>query len=151
MGGSVFIGRVVSNRMQKTVVVAVSYAVWVPKYKVYQRRVSRHMAHDAEQSCNVGDIVRIQASRKMSRHKSYKVTDVVKRAAVFDPQQVQQWVADRAAAPRLDAVQAAQKRLDEASQRLKALRDMFEKEVGAGAQLSGSIFQTPATVGSAKP
>jgi ribosomal protein S17 len=35
--------QVVSNRMQRTVVVAVSYVVWVPKYKVYERRVSRHM------------------------------------------------------------------------------------------------------------
>lgn len=34
--------QVVSNRMQKTVVVAVSYVVWMPKYKVYQKRVSRH-------------------------------------------------------------------------------------------------------------
>jgi ribosomal protein S17 len=43
--GASFVGRVVSNRMQKTVVVAVDRLVWVPKLKVFERRTSRHLAH----------------------------------------------------------------------------------------------------------
>ena len=43
--------QVVSNRMQKTVVVAVHYVVWVPKYKVYQRRVARHMVSQFAGMC----------------------------------------------------------------------------------------------------
>jgi ribosomal protein S17 len=49
-GGATFVGRVVSNRMQKTVVVAVDRLVWVPKLKVFERRTSRHLAH-----CELGE------------------------------------------------------------------------------------------------
>jgi ribosomal protein S17 len=55
--------QVVSNRMQKTAVVAVHYALWVSKYKVYQKRVSRHKAHDEQEVCSIGDVVRIQSTR----------------------------------------------------------------------------------------
>ena len=45
MGGAAFIGRVVSNRMQKTVVVAVSYLAYRPKLKLYEKRTAKHFAH----------------------------------------------------------------------------------------------------------
>ncbi|GAX81917.1 hypothetical protein CEUSTIGMA_g9345.t1 [Chlamydomonas eustigma] len=106
MGGSVFVGRVVSNRMQKTAVVAVHYAIWVPKYKVYQKRVSRHQAHDEKQACVVGDIVRIQATRnlptfrRLSKHKSYKITDIIRRTSVYDPLEAARIAADHDASRR---------------------------------------------------
>lgn len=81
------VGRVVSNRMQKTVVVAVSYVVWVPRYKVYEKRVGRHMAHDEQQQCVVGDLVKIvTANRKLSKHKSYHVAQILRKAGVSSSQ-----------------------------------------------------------------
>lgn len=136
MGGGVFIGRVVSNRMQKTVVVAVHYAIWVPKYKAYQRRASRHKAHDEDQACAVGDIVRIRATRRMSKHKSYMVTDILRQAKVYREENAARIVQEREARPVLSALEAAERRLDETSARLSALRKMYAKEVGQDVSMS---------------
>uniref|UniRef100_A0A7R9VU41 30S ribosomal protein S17, chloroplastic n=1 Tax=Chlamydomonas euryale TaxID=1486919 RepID=A0A7R9VU41_9CHLO len=129
--------QVVSNRMQKTVVVAVHYVIWVPKYKVYQRRVSRHKVHDADQTCVVGDIVRIQATRKLSKEKAYTLSAVLRRADVFSPERAAALAAARDAAPAATAVAAAHARMDEAAQRLAKLREMYAKELGPGVSPSG--------------
>eukprot|EP00198_Chlamydomonas_reinhardtii_P010744 XP_001700081.1 mitochondrial ribosomal protein S17 [Chlamydomonas reinhardtii] len=84
--------------MQKTVVVAVSYVVWVPKYKVYQKRVARHKARDESQASVIGDIVRIRKSRKFSREVSYSVVDTLRKAHVYDPAAAAALVATRDAA-----------------------------------------------------
>ncbi|KAG2434783.1 hypothetical protein HXX76_007668 [Chlamydomonas incerta] len=84
--------------MQKTVVVAVSYVVWVPKYKVYQKRVARHKARDESQASVIGDIVRIRKSRKFSREVSYSVVDTLRKAHVYDPAAAVALVAARDAA-----------------------------------------------------
>eukprot|EP00798_Chlamydomonas_sp_ICE-L_P025297 gene25297-10951_t len=143
MGGGVFIGRVVSNRMQKTVVVTVSYCVWVPKYKVYERRMSRHMAHDDTQQCTVGDIVRIKVTRKLSKMKSYAVQEVLRQAPVFDVREVDALIASRdGPGGRPSSWTAmAEERLNEAGLRLQAVKDMLAKEVGTGTSLSGSVFE----------
>jgi small subunit ribosomal protein S17 len=74
------VGRVVSNKMQKTVVVEVERLVMHPLYHKYLRRRSRFMAHDEKNECKVGDRVQIKETRPMSKLKRWRVTSVVERA-----------------------------------------------------------------------
>ena len=75
------VGVVVSNKMQKTVVVEVERLVMHPLYQKYLRRRSRFMAHDEKNSCKVGDRVRIEESRPLSRRKRWALKEVLERAA----------------------------------------------------------------------
>jgi small subunit ribosomal protein S17 len=75
-------GVVVSDKMDKTVVVLVSRTVLHPVYKKYVRRRKRFMAHDAENRCRVGDEVMIVETRPLSRKKNWRVRKVVKEAAL---------------------------------------------------------------------
>jgi small subunit ribosomal protein S17 len=72
-------GRVVSNRMDKTISVAVERRVKHPMYGKYIRRTTKLMAHDAENSCNEGDVVTIAECRPLSRNKSWRLVEVVER------------------------------------------------------------------------
>jgi small subunit ribosomal protein S17 len=72
-------GRVVSNKMQKTIVIAVDRLVRHRLYKKIMRRTSKFMAHD-ELACNIGDVVRIVETRPMSKRKRWRVVEVVERA-----------------------------------------------------------------------
>ena len=74
------IGRVVSNKMDKTVTVRLERLVKHPLYGKYVRRSSKVHAHDADNSCNEGDAVRIEQTRPISRTKAWKVIEVVERA-----------------------------------------------------------------------
>ena len=73
------IGRVVSNKMQKTVVVSVQRSKPHPLYKKIMRQTVKFMAHD-EMSSGMGDTVRIIESRPMSRHKRWQVIEIVQKA-----------------------------------------------------------------------
>ncbi len=73
-------GVVVSNRMEKTVVVEVTRKVAHPAYKKYVRHRKRFMAHDAENQCRIGDEVMIVETRPLSRKKNWRVRKVVKKA-----------------------------------------------------------------------
>jgi len=75
------IGVVVSNKMQKTIVVEVERLVMHPLYQKYLRRRSRFMAHDEKNDCKVGDRVQIEETRPLSRHKRWIVKSIVERAA----------------------------------------------------------------------
>jgi small subunit ribosomal protein S17 len=75
------LGIVVSNKMQKTVVVEVRWMVTHGMYGKYVRRTSRFMAHDESNACKIGDRVRIEESRPLSRHKRWVVREVVGQAA----------------------------------------------------------------------
>jgi len=75
------IGVVVSNKMQKTIVVEVERLVMHPLYQKYLRRRSRFMAHDEKNDCKVGDRVQIEETRPLSRHKRWSVKSIVERAA----------------------------------------------------------------------
>ncbi len=70
-------GRVVSNRMDKTVVVAVDTVGRHPLYKKAIRRIRKYMAHDEANVCNVGDTVEIIEVRPLSRHKRWCVVNRV--------------------------------------------------------------------------
>ena len=74
-------GRVVSDKMDKTVSVAVERLVKHPVYGKYIRRTTKVLAHDASNECKEGDRVTISECRPISKSKSWAVIDVVERAA----------------------------------------------------------------------
>jgi small subunit ribosomal protein S17 len=74
------IGKVVSDKMQKTVVVRVDRLVLHRKYRRYVRRTSRFMAHD-EVGSTVGDKVRIVETRPLSARKRWRVVEILQKAA----------------------------------------------------------------------
>jgi small subunit ribosomal protein S17 len=73
-------GTVVSDKMDKTVVVAVETRVRHPLYKKIVRRLRRHLAHDEINDAKLGDVVRIVESRPYSRHKRWRLAEVLIRA-----------------------------------------------------------------------
>ena len=74
-------GRVVSNKMDKTVSVAIERKIKHPVYGKYIRRTTKVLAHDAENACKAGDRVAIAECRPVSKNKSWSVVDVLERAA----------------------------------------------------------------------
>ncbi len=73
------VGRVVSDKMNKTVVVAVDYLKPHPLYRKIIRKTSKFHAHDEENACKVGDIVRIEETRPLSRTKRWRVVEILQR------------------------------------------------------------------------
>ncbi len=74
------IGVVVSNRMDKTVVVEVEKTIVHRLYHRHQKRTSKFYAHDPENACRVGDEVRLESTRPISRLKRWRVVEVVKKS-----------------------------------------------------------------------
>lgn len=74
-------GRVVSNKMQKTVSVAVERVVRHPVVGKYIRRTTKLLAHDEANACREGDIVSIVECRPISRRKSWRVAEILERAS----------------------------------------------------------------------
>lgn len=78
------IGRVVSDKMDKTVVVAVE---WRRPHRVYKkpvRRETRFVAHDPENNCKIGDTVRIREGRPLSKTKRWRVVGILQREDIAD-------------------------------------------------------------------
>jgi small subunit ribosomal protein S17 len=75
------VGRVISDKMDKTVVVSVERLRRHPIYKRVVRLSSKFKAHDEENSARVGDTVRIEESRPLSREKRWRVVEVVARGS----------------------------------------------------------------------
>jgi small subunit ribosomal protein S17 len=75
-------GVVVSNKMTKTVIVAVVRQVKHEAYGKYIRKTSTHFAHDEKNECQIGDRVRIVETRPMSKNKRWKVETVLAKAAI---------------------------------------------------------------------
>ena len=78
----VMIGKVVSDKMDKTVVVAVETSV---KHKVYNKIVKRTYklkAHDEENVCQIGDTVKVMETRPLSKDKRWRVVEVVEKAVI---------------------------------------------------------------------
>ncbi len=73
------VGRVVSDKMDKTVVVAVDYLKPHPLYRKIIRKTNTFHAHDEENACKTGDLVRIEESRPLSRTKRWRVIEIVQR------------------------------------------------------------------------
>lgn len=79
------VGRVVSDKMDKTVVVAVDYLKPHPLYRKIIRRTKKFHAHDEENACKVGDVVRIEETRPLSRTKRWRVVEIVQRGEEEQP------------------------------------------------------------------
>lgn len=75
-------GTVVSNKMEKTVVVSIERLVPHPMYRKFIRRRSKFKAHDAENTCQIGDRVLIEESRPLSKTKRWTVVKILERAAI---------------------------------------------------------------------
>ncbi|HZO91428.1 MAG TPA: 30S ribosomal protein S17 [Chthonomonadaceae bacterium] len=74
------VGRVVSNKMQKTVVVAVENKVRHPLYGKIMRRTTKFKAHDERNECNEGDTVEIMETRPLSKEKRWRVVRIIEKA-----------------------------------------------------------------------
>ncbi len=74
-------GRVVSDKMTKTVTVLIQRQVKHPTYNKYIRRSTKVHAHDAEGACREGDLVRIAECRPLSKTKNWQVVEVLERVA----------------------------------------------------------------------
>jgi small subunit ribosomal protein S17 len=73
-------GIVVSNTMQKSIIVAVKRKVKHPIYGKFVNKTTRFFVHDEENSCNVGDIVKIMETKPLSKKKSWRLVQIIERA-----------------------------------------------------------------------
>jgi len=74
------VGRVVSDKMNKTVVVAVETLVRHPFYQRTVRRTRKFKAHDEQNNCRIGDRVRIMETRPLSKDKRWRVVEILERS-----------------------------------------------------------------------
>ena len=74
------VGVVVSNKMDKSVVIMVERKVKHPKYGKFVKKSSKFMAHDDKNECNIGDTVRIMETRPLSKNKCWRVVEIVEKA-----------------------------------------------------------------------
>jgi small subunit ribosomal protein S17 len=74
------IGKVVSNKMLKSIVVAVERQVAHALYKKYFRRTTKLMAHDEKREAGIGDIVKIMETRPMSARKRWRLVEIIEKA-----------------------------------------------------------------------
>lgn len=79
MPKKVYTGKIISDAMDKTVVVAVMRLTQHPIYKKTIKKITKFKAHDAENKCKIGDVVSIIESRPLSKDKRWKILDVVGR------------------------------------------------------------------------
>jgi len=75
-----WIGQVVSNKMNKTVVVEIERSVVHPLYRKVLRRVTKFKAHDEDNACKIGDRVRMVETRPISKDKHMRVVEVLEKA-----------------------------------------------------------------------
>ncbi|MFY0600259.1 MAG: 30S ribosomal protein S17 [Cyclobacteriaceae bacterium] len=74
------VGQVVSNKMQKTITVAVNRKEKHPMYGKFIRKTTKFTAHDETNDCNIGDTVRIMETRPLSKNKRWRLVEVLERA-----------------------------------------------------------------------
>ena len=73
-------GKVVSNKMQKTIVVAIEDNVKHPLYNKIVKRTYKLKAHDEENVCNIGDTVKVMETRPLSKDKRWRLVEIIERA-----------------------------------------------------------------------
>ncbi|MDG1295775.1 MAG: 30S ribosomal protein S17 [Saprospiraceae bacterium] len=74
------VGTVVSNAMEKSISVQVERRLRHPIYGKFVKKTKKFMAHDANNDCNVGDLVRIMETRPMSKNKRWRLVEIIERA-----------------------------------------------------------------------
>ena len=106
------IGRVVSDKMDKTVIVAYGWSTPHPIYKKAMRRETRFMTHDPENQAKLGDMVRIVESRPISKTKRWRLVEILssREIAELQPEEIQvdESVVSAAATSALDQAEAAE-------------------------------------------
>ena len=76
------VGTVVSDKMDKTIVVAVETRVKHPIYKKTMKRTYKLKAHDEENACKVGDVVKVMETRPLSKDKRWRLVEIVEKAVI---------------------------------------------------------------------
>jgi len=74
------VGVVVSNKMDKTISIAVERRLKHPIYGKFVKKTKKFMAHDENNECQIGDLVRIMETRPLSRHKRWRLVEVIEKA-----------------------------------------------------------------------
>ena len=74
------VGKVVSNKMQKSIVVAIERRLPHPIYKKYFTRTTKLMAHDERQEAGIGDLVKIAETRPLSKGKRWRLVEILEKA-----------------------------------------------------------------------
>jgi small subunit ribosomal protein S17 len=74
------IGVVVSSNMEKSIVISVKQKIKHPIYGKFVNKTSKFMAHDEENTCNVGDTVKISETRPLSKNKRWRLVEIIERA-----------------------------------------------------------------------
>ncbi|MBR1834656.1 MAG: 30S ribosomal protein S17 [Bacteroidales bacterium] len=74
------VGVVVSNKMDKTIVIKVERKVKHPLYGKFVKKSTKFMAHDEKNECNIGDTVRIMETRPLSKNKCWRLVEIVEKA-----------------------------------------------------------------------
>lgn len=73
------VGKVVSNKMDKTIVVEIERMMMHPKYHKFVRRTKKVKSHDERNECSIGDIVLIEETRPLSKEKRYRLVKIVEK------------------------------------------------------------------------
>lgn len=74
------VGRVVSNKMQKSITVAIERKVKHPIYGKFMKKTTKLMAHDENNDCGIGDTVRIMETRPLSKNKRWRLVEIIEKA-----------------------------------------------------------------------
>ena len=74
------VGVVVSNKMEKTITVAIERKIQHPIYKKYFKKTTKFLAHDEKRECSIGDKVKIMETRPLSKLKRWRLVEVVEKA-----------------------------------------------------------------------
>jgi len=77
------IGKVVSNKMDKTVTVAIENQVRHPIYKKYKTVTTKYKAHDEQNECGIGDKIKIMETRPLSKEKRWRLIEIVEKAPII--------------------------------------------------------------------
>jgi small subunit ribosomal protein S17 len=74
------IGVVISNKMDKTITIAIERKIPHPMYKKYFKKTTKLMAHDEKRECNIGDKVKVMETRPLSKNKRWRLVEIVEKA-----------------------------------------------------------------------
>jgi small subunit ribosomal protein S17 len=74
------IGRVTSNKMEKSITIAVESKMKHPMYGKFVNKTHKFMAHDEKNECGIGDLVRIMETRPLSKNKNWRLVEIIERA-----------------------------------------------------------------------
>ena len=74
------VGKVISNKMQKSIVVSLERKIPHPLYKKYYKQTSTLMAHDEKREAGIGDTVKVMETRPMSKQKRWRLVEIVEKA-----------------------------------------------------------------------